>query len=116
MISCHKSSNNPKPDCGCDTDSIKSTCINYDGILRFDAARKAWGVTIQYPSNNSYECKICNTSFPGVKAITDTLTESDSLSIVFTGKLKKTCPDEIDFNYFPEHQQFDIIIDSLKEK
>lgn len=115
IISCHKSSENVNNNCGCNTDSIKYTFINYDGIFRFDSARNGWGITIQFPSYNSYECKICNTNFVDVAVIIDTLPQKDSLSIVFTGKLKKTCPNEIDFNYFPEHQQFDITVDSLKK-
>lgn len=115
IISCHKSADNINNDCGCNTDTVKITFINREGIFRFDSSRNGWGITIQFPNDNSYECKICNTAFPTVTAIIDTLPKKDSLSITFSGKLKKPCPNEIDFNYFPEHQQFDVTIDSLQK-
>lgn len=116
VIACHKSADNANSDCGCNTDSLKYTFTNQEGIFRFDSARNGWGITIQLPTDDSYECKICNTNFYDVTAITDTLSKKDSIPITFSGKLKLPCPNEIDFNYFPEHQQFDITIDSLKKK
>jgi hypothetical protein len=114
LVSCHKSAENAN-DCGCNTDSIKYTFINREGTFRFDSARNGWGITIQFPTDDSYECKICNTYSPYVTAITDTLSRKESVSVIFSGKLKIPCPGEIDFFYFPEHEQLDITIDSLKK-
>ena len=100
-------------DCGCNTDSVKYTFINYNGIFRFDSARNGWGIGIEFPADNSYECKICNTTLPSVASLINTLSKKDSLSVNFSGKLKKPCPGEIGFFYIPEHQQFDITIDSI---
>ncbi len=113
VISCHKSADNTNTDCGCNTDSVKITFINREGIFRFDSVRNGWGITIQFPTDDSYECKICNTNFPDVIAITDTLSKKDSVPVIFSGKIKIPCPDEIKFFYFPENQPFDITIDSL---
>jgi hypothetical protein len=115
IIACNKSADNASNDCGCNTDSVKYTFINREGIFRFDSMRNGWGITIQFPTDDSYECKICNADFFDVTAITDTLSKNDSIPVIFTGKLKMLCPNEIDFNYFPEHQQYDVSIDSLQK-
>ncbi len=113
-IACHKSHSDTNSDCGCSSDSIKYTFINYNGTLGFDSIRNGWAVGTEFPSDNSYECKICNPSLPAVASLVNTLSKKDIMSVNFSGKLKKPCPGEINFFYIPEHQQFDITIDSLK--
>lgn len=114
-IACNKSANNADNNCGCNTDSIKYTFINHEGILAFDSARNGWGIGVQFPTDDSYECKICNTNLDDVAAIIDTLPKKKSLPVIFSGKLKMLCSDEIDFYYLPENQRFDITIDSLQK-
>jgi hypothetical protein len=114
LFSCKKSGNNGNIGCGCNTDSVRYVAINQKGMFRYDSIRNGWGITIQFPRTTvSYECKICNTDLSSVADIINTHQQRDSISIIFTGKLKHPCPEEIDFIYIPERLQFDITIDSL---
>lgn len=116
IIGCQKSADNANSDCGCNTDSLKYTMINQEGLFGYDSLRKGWVITVEFPTDDFYQCKVCNPNLSSIAAIIDTLSKTNNLSIIFSGKLIKPCLDEIDFNYLPENQQFDIIVVSLKKK
>lgn len=120
--------------CGCNTDSIWRTSTydnfggfnNYNAMIGYSTANgsSGWFIVVSVPNTNyAAYIKVCNPDLLAIKAITDTIPRNNGIpirgvSIVFAGKLKKTCPHE---NWagnviLPETLIADITIDSLQKK
>jgi hypothetical protein len=129
-LSCHKSSIDPG--CGCNTDSVwhYATYNNFGGFSSYNAmigystanGNNGWFIGVIIPNTNwNAALKVCNPDLPAIKALTDTIPRNNGIpirgvSIVFAGKLKKTCPNESWAGVtLPETLIADITIDSLKK-
>ncbi len=118
FINCHKSTSNKTDDrgCGCITDSIKHTYINADGLLTHNSLIDSWFIKTALGNGIYYVCRICNPELKEIKSITDTISGNTFVPVIFTGKIKEACPEELDSIVFlPEIIPCDISIDSIKK-
>ena len=118
FISCRKSSEDPG--CGCNTDSVWHYAYynnfggysSYNANLIFDSIQKSWFITVSIPNTNfGASLKVCNTDLAAVKSIID----KGGGSILFSGKLKRLCPNDNFGMTLPEILNGYIVIDSLKK-
>ena len=114
--SCKKHKDNPVVDkgCGCTTDSISYTPVNWVGTLGYlnNQYQQAWFVNIKFPNNAAWLCKVCN--LDKAQSIINTITTNDTVSVKFSGKLRPFCSDEYIGIYTGIVVPYHLTIDSLK--
>ncbi len=82
--------------CGCNTATIVQTVTDINAALAYvnNQGYEGWYLFFPAGSNFNNQCKICNLNLPKLKAITDTMSHSNTINVKFSGKAKDLCDGE----------------------